>query len=574
MYRYLIYMLCIDLILISTAFSQRLNTELERIAVLYLENQSVLNQSEVQFLHKQIQSIVQIQMQGRYKVITEENINLLLPGNQKLEDCEGECEVDIGRQIGAHLLIVGEIVRYGQTSQNLRLVLRMTETKEGSLINSVTIKGSNADQIESLLNQALIDLLSVLKKKSPKIEQIELDPALATDEVFEVFTSDQHKKSAHQKNIDQEWQQILEQRQVGDLNTTKQMLEAFLSKYQQHPLGNHRLADAGGLLNQLTLQEDREKQAILEAIHYSKVKQAYEFAKPFIEVGDRQAKKALDSFLSKYQNHPFANPFAKEAQDLYEKMRLKYDRSLKRQAHGIDWILIQGGTFMMGNHQGNHDEKPVHRVEIKDFYLSKTEVTVAQYRLCVQAGICRIVINPKLNQNCNYASQGKDQHPINCISWQQARTFAKWVGGDLPSEAQWEYAARSQGQDFKYPWGNQEEQCTHAIMNHGRLGCGQESTGVVCLKAQGRTKQGLCDMAGNVWEWVLDEWRDSYQDATSLENAWCSQVNCDEIQSTERVVRGGGWVSFLPSLRSTARMNQESYLLKEDIGFRVYQPAD
>jgi formylglycine-generating enzyme required for sulfatase activity len=145
------------------------------------------------------------------------------------------------------------------------------------------------------------------------------------------------------------------------------------------------------------------------------------------------------------------------AQREIERVRLEQER-----LRLIEFILIKGGSFMMGSEESNW-EKPIHRVVVKDFYMSKTEVTVGQYRKCVEAGVC------SKPDSCNYGSPNwtdsigsKENHPINCVDWKQARTFAKWVGGDLPSEAQWEYASRSGGKDIKYPWGNAEATCEYA----------------------------------------------------------------------------------------------------------------
>ena len=119
----------------------------------------------------------------------------------------------------------------------------------------------------------------------------------------------------------------------------------------------------------------------------------------------------------------------------------------------IEWIRIDGGSFEMGSN--NHSrEQPIHTVNVPSFEIMKTEVTVAQYQACVDAGECTEPDTGGYEGHCNWGRSGRENYPINCVDWLQARAFSKWVGGDLPSEAQWEYAARSQGQNIIYPWGN------------------------------------------------------------------------------------------------------------------------
>ena len=198
------------------------------------------------------------------------------------------------------------------------------------------------------------------------------------------------------------------------------------------------------------------------------------------------------------------------------------------------WIRIVGGSFQMGSNSGMTRDKPVHTVKVGTFMMSRTEVTVAQYRKCVNAGKCS---SPKAGKRYNWDKSGRGSHPVNGVDWNQARSYCRWVGGRLPSEAEWEYAARSGGKAIKYPWGNEGPTCSRAVMDgEGGWGCGKKSTWPVCSKASGNTSQGLCDMAGNVWEWVEDCWHESYSGAPSHGSAWT--VNCF---ASNRVDRGGSW---------------------------------
>jgi sulfatase modifying factor 1 len=258
--------------------------------------------------------------------------------------------------------------------------------------------------------------------------------------------------------------------------------------------------------------------------------------------------------------------------------RLKQDREIltvmkemqkqvvdKYRKRGIEMIFIQGGTFMMGSENTHDTEKPMHQVLVKDFYISKTEVTLGQYRKCVEAGVCS---RPDLCLDKNWTDSigQKENHPVNCIDWKQARRFAKWTGGDLPSEAQWEYAARTEGKEIKYPWGNTEGNCEYAIID---FACKKSTTWEVCSKTKGNTGQGLCDMAGNVWEWVLDEWHPSYLNAPSDDIAWCSNPDCNGNAMVTRVDRGGGWQGDQLYIRTTFRGIRPSSLRSSTLGFRI-----
>ena len=206
------------------------------------------------------------------------------------------------------------------------------------------------------------------------------------------------------------------------------------------------------------------------------------------------------------------------------------------------WVKIPGGSYMMGCIASAavpcaKNEAPAHEVNLKDFQLSKTEVTVAQYGKCVEHKVCG---EPGSGGSCNWSIGWKANHPINCVAWEQAVLFCRWVGGRLASEAEWEYAARGRGANQPFPWGSQAATCEYAVMNDpnaGGYGCGAKGSMPVCSKPKGNTGQGLCDMAGNVSEWIKDWMHDSYTGAPPDGSAW------EAPAGTLRILRGGGWVS-------------------------------
>jgi iron(II)-dependent oxidoreductase len=226
------------------------------------------------------------------------------------------------------------------------------------------------------------------------------------------------------------------------------------------------------------------------------------------------------------------------------------------------WISIPGGTYMMGSSDGLADENPVHPVTVPDFELTRTEITVIQYRACVDAGSCEV---PYAGPFCNWDAEGRDFHPINCMQWHQAHDFCTWQSGRLASEAEWEYAARSGGQDIAYPWGDTVATCEYAVMNglEEGSGCGANHTWAVCSKPAGNTDQGLCDMAGNAAEWVQDWYHAGYTGAPSDGSAWEDPVG------EERVVRGGSWhYATAQGVRASKRQNAPPDATSSHDGFR------
>ncbi len=166
--------------------------------------------------------------------------------------------------------------------------------------------------------------------------------------------------------------------------------------------------------------------------------------------------------------------------------------------------------------------------------------------------------------------KGRAHHPVNCVTWRQAKKYCAWAGGRLPSEAEWEYAARSGGQDITYPWGNETATCDYAVMDDGGIGCGTDSTMAVCSKPAGNTAQGLCEMAGNVWEWVEDYWHYGYDGAPTDGTAW---VNDPPRTTSARVERGGTFYDHADDLRAASRYAIDtgrfsSFSFRYDLGFR------
>ena len=214
-----------------------------------------------------------------------------------------------------------------------------------------------------------------------------------------------------------------------------------------------------------------------------------------------------------------------------------------------DMGAIPGSTFQMGSNDGGDNEKPVHSVSVRPFCMDRTEVTVAAYRSC---GSCSA---PNTTQHCNWGQSGRDNHPINCVDWNQATSYCSAVGKRLPTEEEWEYAARGTS-GRNYPWGNEapaNQLCWNGEGNDlGKFN--RQSTCPVGSYPAGRSPFGLEDMAGNVWEWTSSGYSDNYN-ATR--------------QNTARVVRGGSWNYDYPTdVRGAYRVRVEVGRRSGDLGFR------
>ncbi|MCX5794460.1 MAG: formylglycine-generating enzyme family protein [Elusimicrobia bacterium] len=242
---------------------------------------------------------------------------------------------------------------------------------------------------------------------------------------------------------------------------------------------------------------------------------------------------------------------------------------------GIKWVTIHGGRFVMGSDDGGPDEKPSHEVTVPTFQMAKTLVTYKQYQKCVEAGACA-------KPSC--VAPGGD-YPVPCVNWQQARDFSAWVGGRLPTEAEWEYAARSRGKAQKYPWGDEEPTCARAVFKELSVrGCGKDTSAPVCSRPAGNTEQGLCDMAGNMWQWLQDWYHDSYNSVfvgegqdilrrkvhieTVALGAPVDGSAWEDPPGTYRVVRGGSWFNDAALLRAAHRFGSAMDYRLGHLGFR------
>jgi len=222
-------------------------------------------------------------------------------------------------------------------------------------------------------------------------------------------------------------------------------------------------------------------------------------------------------------------------------------------------VYIPSGSFLMGDADtASGQAQPPHMVTLSAYCMDLTEVTVAAYRGCTS---CTAPTAGTTSYAGNWGVTGRDNHPVNYVDWNQARAYCQSRGGDLPTEAQWEYAAR--GTDGRiYPWGNTapaSQLCWGGVT-------GRTSTCPVQSYPSGNSPFGLFDMAGNVWEWTRDFYA-SYTSAAAIDPT-------GPTSGASRVYRGGSWVSTTATfVRAAFRYGDSPVIRYSDVGFRCSRGA-
>lgn len=212
-------------------------------------------------------------------------------------------------------------------------------------------------------------------------------------------------------------------------------------------------------------------------------------------------------------------------------------------------VSVPAGEFSMGcneqvDSECEDDEKPQRQVNVPGFRIDKTEVTVEAYRQCVNAKHCTLP-DTGGRGSCNWELGGREKYPINCIDWKQAEAFCVWAGKRLPTDAEWEKAAR--GTDGRvYPSGNTWDITTGNVYESYD---GYQDTAPVGSFPAGASPYGALDMAGNVWEWTADWYRNG----------------------ETRSLRGGSWVDLPRRARSSRRIGTVPISRLDDVGVRCAQ---
>lgn len=229
---------------------------------------------------------------------------------------------------------------------------------------------------------------------------------------------------------------------------------------------------------------------------------------------------------------------------------------------------IPAGSFLMGSNKGlRFGEDPVHSVALHSFWMDTTEITLARYIQCVETWNCSppIVFSSATRENY-YGNSQYDSYPVIFIRWDQALDYCQWAGRRLPTEAEWEYAARGGLEGMEYPWGDEfnpskanfcDKNCLSDMADKKMSDRFSETAPV---RSYSPNSYGLYDMVGNVAEWVND-WYGSYPDEAVVDPL-------GPASGEEYVIRGGSWANPYNFIGVTVRARASSDGVGDWIGFR------
>ena len=257
-------------------------------------------------------------------------------------------------------------------------------------------------------------------------------------------------------------------------------------------------------------------------------------------------------------------------------------------------VLVEGGTFLMGTDAAMvevlkekyeigfpgvfENEVPAHRVTVGDFRIDRHEVTNARYAaFLAENPDWRRDRLPLERHNGDYLQEwegelfpaGQDDHPVVTVTWHAAQAFCSWSGGRLPTEAEWEYAARC-GDDREFPWGDRlpsAELANYHASDHGST---------IAAGSYPPNECGLQDLAGSVWEFLYDAWESDYRPEAQVDPCIGCPVTASDFLSVEgrRAVRGGSFGGSVVNLRTRWRDSHVVTNAIPFVGFRCAYPTE
>jgi formylglycine-generating enzyme required for sulfatase activity/TolB-like protein len=528
------------------------SAEQKRVAVLSPHNKADLPDRDIEYLTDLVRTgALQELPTDRFVVLTKDQIVSLIPVEKReLKNCEGPCELEIGRLIKADYLVTGTILKI---EDQLRLTVNLYEVETGNLLDSNKASGTKTLQLEEPIQK--LTQAQFGKIPGSKTDQEAKKPSIlkqAAKQAVGMFFEHEEKKPA-------------------SIKSTKKPA-AVADNSQATPQNEF---EAAAKKEEVRLEQQKQAkmaaQAKLEA-RYIELKTDFMAIKGLLEnpAMSNEAKQAASRrFMEKWSEDGIYRPLV---------------RTMLQPNNIPDGMkLVLGGRFTMGcvpnDRSCQPSELPAHRVTVNTIWMDEHEVTAEEYKICVNTGRCQPAQScpqPKIKDLYNADRPDRKNHPINGITWNDANNYCRWQGKRLPTEAEFEHALRGPDEGVINPWGNEPtppaRSGNYADESKKRKDQGQDifagyedgysGTAPVCSFS--RNQYELCDLGGNVYEWCLDAFAPDYY-ATSP-NA--NPNGPPETPNSLRIVRGGSFSGQPTGARLSARGAAQPTQAGYDLGFR------
>lgn len=453
----------------------------ERLAVLELYNPAGLDQQAVDYLTDRVRAATLAALGERVKVLTRENLVALMPPDADLSDCAGaDCEIETGRRVGAGYVVSGELVRLDET---LKLSLKLHATDDGTLLSAEAASGAAADGLDKALTPVVARLVRPVVRRTPTLIFSAPVPLPAVPTVSATVGP---LATVGFADVDLKLLDALQaaHRAEADAEASAPEKAAAWSAVAQRAKGE-RAQEATRRAEQWRARHAAE-QARAKAVRAAWRRYRVDRAK-------------LDR-LSTYDETVVSAAQKKAWRAEFDRAYAPWLDAFERMANEVEWVPMPGGVFEWEG--ANAPEK------VAPFRIGRAEVTVGQYEACVKAGRCAAIDWKACSGGPSLAATtpehfGAPEQPAVCVRLADAVRYATYVGGRLPTATEWMFAARSGQSADGYPWGRAPATCERAVFtDDSGPACGRGATWPVCSLPKGNSTDGLCDMAGNVSEWV------------------------------------------------------------------------
>ena len=556
--------------------------------------------------------------QQRYKLISEQSRQSLLDPAWNIAPNSLEEGLEIGRELGVDWVIQGKLKNIGERSFKINFSLIALSPQQWLLNPSEAASEKHKDILSRLVDFNTLDAPSLVLAEHIvwASRQEQLEEQLAKVGLRLILKADQElakRRNEHRQPpvVEEEKPEEEEQEEPKKLSRKEQIAKDLsdaarkeLDDIQARLDAEHKRRQDEKRIKKITLAKEasaaweeiekvsggaglatikvesaprstlsyRQKQSSSRSKRYtprpiikaalSSWKQVQEATQNMLAISDSEHRSLLLNFIRDYGSLDDYQAQTAEARNRYTWINRT----------NIEWIPVRSGRFQVGSSLPIKDERPMQWIEISAFEVSVSEVTNAQYKKCVDAKVCtpphwddkscEIFTDLNLKKDALPAQMRRGDMPVVCVDWNQAQTFARWVGGRLLSETEWEFIARSSEKSFVYPWGRSEANCSKAVMHTGaKSGCGFGIPWPVCSKLSGASHIGLCDLAGNVWEWVADQYRPNHEKVPADGKPF--------LGGGRKVLKGGSFSSNYKELYASTRGQLEPRGRSNSVGFRV-----